>query len=99
MAADPPPGVATAVAAGCELSVPVLDHVDIGAEVDRLTREISRVEKDLQVTERKLANESFMDKAPPEVIDKTRARADSGRLERDTLQRGLERMRDLGDSP
>jgi valyl-tRNA synthetase len=99
VAVDPPPGVATAVAAGCELSVPVLDHVDIGAEVNRLTREISRVEKDLQITERKLANESFMAKAPPEVVDKTRARADSGRLERDTLQRGLERMRGLGDSP
>ena len=43
--------------------------VDIPAERDRLTKDIAKYEKGLASAERQLGNESFLMKAPPQVVE------------------------------
>ena len=44
------------------------------AERDRLDKEIARLENELRIVEAKLANASFVDKAPPAVVEEHRQR-------------------------
>ncbi|MGH9563074.1 MAG: valine--tRNA ligase, partial [Terracidiphilus sp.] len=43
--------------------------IDIPAERERLTKDIAKYEKGLAFAERQLSNESFLAKAPPEVVE------------------------------
>ena len=47
----------------------VCDVIDPIKERERLQRELSKLEKDLQVVSRKLANQGFVARAPKEVVD------------------------------
>ena len=49
-------------------------EIDIAAERERLTKEISRLEGEIAKAEGKLANESFVARAPAAVVDQERAR-------------------------
>ena len=60
---------------GLEIFVHVGDLVDLAAESARLAKELAKAEKDLAGVERTLANEGFVAKAAPAVIEKKRAQA------------------------
>jgi valyl-tRNA synthetase len=47
---------------------------DPKAERERLDKEIAKLEKELEATARKLANSSFVDNAPREVVEEHRQR-------------------------
>jgi valyl-tRNA synthetase len=47
---------------------------DKSAERDRLDKEIARLENELRVVEAKLSNASFVDKAPPAVVQEHQQR-------------------------
>jgi valyl-tRNA synthetase len=51
--------------------VAVIDErtIDVPAERDRLTKDIAKYEKGLAAAERQLGNESFLAKAPPQVVE------------------------------
>ena len=76
---------ARAVAAGCDLAVPLAGILDLQAELRRFTREIERLNREKEGHARKLSNPDFMSKADPAVIDKTR------RIHQE-LQEKLERL-------
>ena len=59
--------------------------VDVAAERKRLEKDLAAARKELDGTEKKLANPSFTDKAPAEVVDKIKVR-------RDTAQSDIERI-------
>ncbi len=63
---------ARAVAAGCDLAVPLQGVLDLTAETRRLQREIDKVTKEREGHSRKLSNADFIGKARPEVIEKVR---------------------------
>ncbi len=73
--ADKPPHSATVLAAGMEIYVPLEGLVDFDAEAARLANERAKHVTELERLERKLANEGFLAKAAPEIIEKDRARA------------------------
>jgi valyl-tRNA synthetase len=50
--------------------IPMAGLIDKDAELARLDKEIQKISKELPRIEGKLANSSFVDKAPPEVIEK-----------------------------
>ncbi len=79
-------GSAVAVGAGFEVRVGLAGAIDVQAEVARIDKEIAKVDQDLGGIERKLANPSFVQKAPPEVVEKDRARADELREKRGKLE-------------
>jgi valyl-tRNA synthetase len=70
------PGSAVAVGDGFELRVGLAGAVDLAAEGARISKELAKVEADLAGIERKLANPSFVERAPAEVVEKDRARAE-----------------------
>jgi valyl-tRNA synthetase len=78
-------GSAVAVGAGFEVRVGLAGAIDVQAELGRIDKEIAKLEQDLAGIERKLANPSFVQKAPPEVVGKDRARADELREKRGKL--------------
>ncbi|MCF8031270.1 MAG: valine--tRNA ligase [Desulfohalobiaceae bacterium] len=88
----PPGAAASNVVDGCELFVPLEGVVDFRAEVERLDKQLGKVDKDLSGSERKLANEDFVNKAPADVVDKERQRRDELRQKRDKLSSLREKL-------
>jgi valyl-tRNA synthetase len=80
------PQCAVSVGAGFEVLVPLAGVVDMAAETARVSKEIARVEADLGGIEKRLGNPGFAEKAPPEVVDEARARAEELRERRRKLE-------------
>ncbi len=57
-----------------QIYLPLGGLVDLGAERDRLQRELDKAERDLAALDGKLAKPGFVDKAPAAVVDGERAR-------------------------
>jgi len=73
-ASDEAPLSATALVGELEVLVPMAGLIDKDAELGRLNKEIQRLQGEVQRVGGKLSNASFVDKAPPAVIDKERAK-------------------------
>ncbi len=63
--------------------------VDVPAEIARLEKDLAVAAKEIVDTAAKLANDSFMGKAPAPVVDKIRARAAKAAADVDRLTRRL----------
>ncbi len=92
---DEAPVSATALAGNLELLVPMAGLIDKDAELERLSKETVKLEKDIQKTEGKLGNASFVDKAPKEVVDKERDRLDGLKSALSKLQEQVRRIESL----
>lgn len=64
----------TALAGQLELFIPMQDLVDKGAETARLNKEIEKIDKEFSKLQEKLANPTYVDKAPAAVVAKDRER-------------------------
>ncbi len=69
-----PENAMTAVVSGVEVYLPLKGLIDVEKETARLNKEREGLEKELARVAGKLANESFVAKAPTEVIEKERAK-------------------------
>ena len=69
------PEATTALAGDTTILIPLLDLIDPVVERERITKELVRLQQDLERIQGKLANESFVAKAPVAVVDKERKRA------------------------
>jgi valyl-tRNA synthetase len=69
---DNTPESAIALVGNMKILIPMAGLIDKDAELARLEKEIQRIEKELPRIEGKLGNAAFVDKAPPEVIEKER---------------------------
>jgi valyl-tRNA synthetase len=65
---------ATALVGEMEVLVPMAGLIDKDAELARLDKEIQRLNGEVARVGGKLSNAAFVDKAPPAVIDKERAK-------------------------
>ena len=90
--ADGDADATTALAGEMTIFVPLLDLIDPAVERERLTREIARLNQDLQRIEGKLSNESFVARAPADVVDKERRRASDNRDQLARLEAQLSRL-------
>jgi len=70
------PESATALVAEMKLLIPMAGLIDKQAEQARLGKELERKRGDLERTENKLSNASFVDKAPAAVVDKEKLKAE-----------------------
>lgn len=69
---DPQPASATALAGEMQILIPMQGLIDKDAELARLTKELDKLNKELKKATDKLANESYIQKAPQEVVAKDR---------------------------
>jgi valyl-tRNA synthetase len=72
---DIPKASASSVVQGCEVVVPLAGSVDLVSELARLDKELARLGKELVAVQMKLANPSFMERAPAEVVERERERS------------------------
>lgn len=90
-----PRGAATGANEFCELFIPLEGIIDIGCELERLKKELLKVEKDLDKTNNKLSNNNFVSKAPPEVIDKEKEKQQEFLSKQEKLNRNIELLEKL----
>ncbi|MGB9839544.1 valine--tRNA ligase [Thermovenabulum sp.] len=64
------------VVKGAEIYVPVEGLIDVDLEIERLRKEREELREELERAERKLGNENFVNKAPREVVEKERLKAE-----------------------
>jgi len=74
-----PKGTPAALTPAGEVYLPLDGLIDVEAERVRLTKEIDRITLEVAKSEGKLGNASFVDRAPPEVVEQERARLDEWR--------------------
>ena len=69
-----PKGSAQIVVGEATAALPLAGVIDMAAERTRLTREIEKSQAEIRKVDAKFANESFMAKAPPEIVEENRER-------------------------
>ena len=66
--------------------------IDVDKERDRLGRELKKLEKELGALDKKLANPSFLERAPGEVVEASRQSKAALRDKREQLEAALARL-------
>ncbi|HYU58518.1 MAG TPA: valine--tRNA ligase, partial [Actinomycetota bacterium] len=67
-------GAARLIVQGAEVLIPLEGVLDMGDELRRIERRLAELRGAAESAERKLANLGFTEKAPPDVVEKERAR-------------------------
>ncbi len=83
----------SAVVGGAELVLPLEGLVDVEKEAVRLERELGEAEEELARTRAKLANPGFTARAPQDVVEKERKKAEETALKVERLRERLARLR------
>jgi valyl-tRNA synthetase len=65
---------ATAVRRSMEIYIPLKGILNINAEVDRLNKDIAKIEESILFLNKKLLNEDFLQRAPGEIVEKEKAK-------------------------
>jgi valyl-tRNA synthetase len=92
-----PRGSTLNVAGDVEVLVTLKGHIDPLKEQERLDREVKRVAKDIEVMEKRLANQNFVANAPPEVLAEARALLESLKQQKARLEAGYELIKELSE--
>jgi len=71
---------------GAELFLPLEGVIDVQRELGRLRAEIERLDGVVVATEKKLANDAFVSRAPAEVVDKEREKVQAAGEQAATLR-------------
>ncbi|HET8734239.1 MAG TPA: valine--tRNA ligase, partial [Anaeromyxobacteraceae bacterium] len=70
------PQCAVVVGDGFEVLIPLAGAVDMAAETARVDKEIARITAEAEGLEKRLANPGFVERAPKEVVEESRARVE-----------------------
>ena len=80
---------ARGLAAGVQIALPLEGLLDFGAERERIGKELDKVDKELETRSKKLANPSFVSRAPAEVVEKERSLQQELVLRKERLAKNL----------
>jgi len=86
------PESATALVGEMKVLIPMAGLIDKQAEQARLGKELERKRADLDRTEKKLENPSFVEKAPAAVVDKEKGKAEELRAALRQLEEQLQKI-------
>lgn len=87
-----PKGSAFIASQGMEIYVPLEGVVDIESEINRMLKILRKKEDSFAFANKKLINNEFISKAPKEVIEKERIKANNLYVEIVKLKENIERM-------
>ena len=83
----------TAIVKDIEIYMPLPPEI-ITSEIARLQKELPKLEKDLTAVQNKLSNPQFCDRAPAEVVDKEKAKAEQIKMEMAKLGEKLKELQE-----
>jgi len=89
-------GAATSLLGAMRILVPLAGLIDVGAERDRLGKQLAKTNDDLGKVQRKLENQSFVANAPPDVVAKEHARIAELSQRATQLEQQIARLAELG---
>jgi valyl-tRNA synthetase len=55
-----------------EVYIPLGEYIDVDTEKQRLTKKLEKLSKDIELYNKKLSNKNFVEKADPDVVEKTK---------------------------
>jgi valyl-tRNA synthetase len=90
----PPPRSIQFVIREATVAIPVDGLADIDGARARLEKEIARIDGEITRLDKKLANEKFLAKAPPEVVEADREKRADYAAERARLEAALRRVQE-----
>ena len=90
-----PKGAVQIIHDGMTYALPLADVIDLGAEKTRLQKAISKAEGDISGIDKKLANEKFVAKAPPAVVEEQKTRRADLETELEKLKAAFTRLEEL----
>jgi valyl-tRNA synthetase len=85
-----PEASATAVFGQNQIHVLLKGLLDFNEERKRLRKEIKKIEKDMQISAKKLSKREFVEKAPSEIVAQVKMKAESMRLKLEKLNQNLD---------
>jgi valyl-tRNA synthetase len=94
-AGAPVKGAATALLGSMRILVPLAGLIDVGAERDRLDKQLARTRDDLGKAQKKLENQSFVANAPADIVAKEQARVADLAQRAQQLEQQLVRLAEL----
>jgi valyl-tRNA synthetase len=77
-----------------EIFVP-MERSRMEEEAKRLQKEILKIEKESALVMKKLSNEQFLSKAPPEVVQEVKEKSLEFRTQREKLEEGLNKIKGM----
>ncbi|MBU2549729.1 MAG: valine--tRNA ligase, partial [Proteobacteria bacterium] len=92
---EKPKGVAAQVFGGVEVLVKLAGQIDFDEEIRRLDKELEKVEKEIVRSNKKLANQDFLAKAPAQIVNKEKERVAGLVARQEKLALNLARVREL----
>ncbi len=94
-AGDDVPMSATQLVGNMEVLVPMAGLIDVEAELARLNKEIDKLTNEVTRVEKKLSNPNFVDKAPAEVVEKEKAKMEEAKSALAKLQEQKKKISSL----
>ena len=77
-----------------ELYLPLEGHIDVAGETVRLAKELEKIVVEITKVEQKLANPSFAQKVPAEVLTEHRKRLEDWIAKRDHVQKAIDGLKE-----
>lgn len=93
--APKPENAMAAVVNGIEIYLPLAGLIDVEKETARLNKELAITDRELARVEGKLGNEGFLAKAPADVIEKERAKAEEFRAKKAAVEERLKYLKNI----
>jgi len=92
------PESATALVGDMRVLIPLGSFIDASAEIQRLNKELEKAEKSITGVAGRLSNSSFVEKAPPAVLDKAKQQLEDAEKAKALLIEQIERMQQFLES-
>ncbi len=91
-----PKGCATVPMEGATFGLPLADIIDVAEEKARLEKSLQKLAKEIGGMKGRLGNPKFVESAPEEVVEETRANLAAREDEAAQLQEAVDRLAELG---
>jgi valyl-tRNA synthetase len=89
----PDRAIAQVISGGLEIYLPLADMVDLEAERERVRKDLTGLEKRIESSRAKLSNSGFTQKAPPDIVERERAKLVDLELQLDRLHERLNTLK------
>jgi valyl-tRNA synthetase len=89
---EAPQGAIQAFVDPVTLILPVADIIDLDAEKDRLKKQLSKLEGDIQKVSAQLDNKNFVERAPAEVIEEKKVQREEAQAAYDKISAALKQL-------